>query len=72
LLDHPHYTRPESWNGRAVPAVLMSGDHAKIQTWRRTQALQRTLERRADLMHDRQWEKQDLKLLDEIRREQKK
>jgi tRNA (guanine37-N1)-methyltransferase len=72
LLDHPHYTRPESWSGRAVPAVLMSGDHAKIGAWRRTQALQRTLERRADLMQDRQWEKQDLKLLDEIRREQKK
>ena len=67
LLDHPHYTRPESWNGQTVPPVLMSGDHAKIQAWRRKQALKRTQERRADLMQGRTWNKQDLKLLDEIR-----
>ena len=67
LLDHPHYTRPESWNGQTVPPVLMSGDHAKIQAWRRKQALKRTQERRADLMQGRKWNKQDLKLLDEIR-----
>ena len=76
LLDHPHYTRPESWNGQAVPPVLMSGDHAKIQAWRRKQALERTQERRADLMQGRKWNKQDLKLLDEIgstvRQEQEK
>ena len=67
LLDHPHYTRPENWNGQTVPPVLMSGDHAKIQAWRRKQALKRTQERRADLMQGRKWNKQDLKLLDEIR-----
>ena len=67
MLDHPHYTRPESWSGQAVPPVLMSGDHAKIQAWRRKQALERTQERRADLMLGRTWNKQDLKLLDEIR-----
>ena len=50
LLDHPHYTRPEVWNGEAVPPLLMSGDHAKIETWRRKQALQRTMDRRADLL----------------------
>ena len=76
LLDHPHYTRPESWNGQVVPPVLMSGDHAKIQAWRRKQALERTQERRADLMQGRTWNKQDLKLLDEIgstvRQEQEK
>ena len=76
LLDHPHYTRPESWNGQVVPPVLMSGDHAKIQAWRRKQALKRTQERRADLMQGRTWNKQDLKLLDEIcnmvRQEQEK
>ena len=70
LLDHSHYTRPEIWNGQAVPAVLMSGDHAKIQAWRRKQALSRSLERRADLLEGRSWSKQDLKLLEEIRREQ--
>ncbi len=67
LLDHPHYTRPESWNGQVVPPVLMSGDHAKIQAWRRKQALKRTQERRADLMQGGTWNKQDLKLLGEIR-----
>ncbi len=72
LLDHPHYTRPESWNGEAVPPVLMSGDHAKIDAWRRRQALARTFERRADLLEGKSWNKQDLKLLEEIRREQKK
>ena len=72
LLDHPHYTRPENWNGKAVPPVLMSGDHAKIQAWRRKQALKRTLERRTDLMEERQWKNQDLKLLEEIRQAQKK
>jgi tRNA (guanine37-N1)-methyltransferase len=71
LLDHPHYTRPESWNGESVPAVLMSGDHARIQTWRRTQALKRTLERREDLLEGKSWSKEDLKLLVEIKREQK-
>src|SRR6185295_11801873 len=50
LLDHPHYTRPESWNGATVPPVLMSGDHAKIEMWRRKQALMRSLNRRPDLL----------------------
>lgn len=67
LLDHPHYTRPEVWNGGAVPAPLMSGDHAKIKAWRRKQALKRTTERRADLLEGKSWSKQDLQLLEEIR-----
>jgi len=50
LLDHPHYTRPEVFRGLAVPAVLLSGDHARIETWRRKKALARTRERRADLL----------------------
>ena len=70
VLDHPHYTRPESWNGVTVPAVLMSGDHAKIEAWRRKQALRRSLERRPDLLEKTALGKQDLKLLDEIKREQ--
>ncbi|MCY7387535.1 MAG: tRNA (guanosine(37)-N1)-methyltransferase TrmD [Burkholderiales bacterium] len=70
LLDHPHYTRPEVWNGVAVPATLMSGDHAKIDAWRRKEALKRTTERRADLLEGKSWGKQDLKLLDEIGQEQ--
>jgi tRNA (guanine37-N1)-methyltransferase len=49
LLDCPHYTRPEAWEGQAVPAVLLSGDHAAIRRWREEQALRRTRERRPDL-----------------------
>lgn len=49
LLDCPHYTRPEDWNGLRVPEVLMSGHHAKIDEWRRRTALLRTKERRPDL-----------------------
>jgi tRNA (guanine37-N1)-methyltransferase len=70
LLDNPHFTRPETWGGKAVPPVLMSGDHAKIEAWRRKQALRRSQERRPDLLEGRNWNKQDLKLLDEIRQEQ--
>ncbi len=49
LLDCPHYTRPEDWEGQRVPEVLVSGHHANINTWRRQIALQRTKERRPDL-----------------------
>ena len=50
-LDHPHYTRPRVFRGRSVPDVLLSGDHAAIDRWRRQKALERTLERRPDLAH---------------------
>jgi tRNA (guanine37-N1)-methyltransferase len=49
LLDHPHYTRPEEFRGHKVPAVLLSGNHAEIERWRREQAERRTRERRPDL-----------------------
>lgn len=49
LLEYPQYTRPREYRGRAVPAVLLSGDHAKIAAWRREQALLETLRRRPDL-----------------------
>ncbi len=54
LLDHPHYTRPETVEGRDVPAVLLSGDHARIARWRHQQALGRTSERRPDLLTDKE------------------
>ena len=50
LLDCPHYTRPEIFEGEAVPSVLLSGDHARIADWRAAQSLKRTLERRSDLL----------------------
>jgi tRNA (guanine37-N1)-methyltransferase len=52
LLEYPHYTRPREWEGRAIPDVLLSGDHEKIAKWRREQAEKITKERRPDL-----WEK---------------
>ncbi len=50
LLEYPHYTRPATWHGETVPAVLVSGHHANVARWRREQQLRRTLERRPDLL----------------------
>lgn len=50
LLDHPHYTRPEEFQGWRVPPVLLSGDHAAIAAWRKAEALRLTRERRPDLL----------------------
>ena len=50
LLEYPQYSRPEEWNGKKVPAVLLSGDHAKVDAWRREQTILRTMERRPDLL----------------------
>ena len=49
LLEYPHYTRPAEWQGRAVPGVLLSGDHGAVASWRQTQAEMITRERRPDL-----------------------
>jgi tRNA (guanine37-N1)-methyltransferase len=49
LLEYPHYTRPREWEGRAIPEVLLSGDHGKIAKWRRDQAEAITKARRPDL-----------------------
>jgi tRNA (guanine37-N1)-methyltransferase len=49
LLEYPHYTRPQVWQGRAVPGVLVSGDHGRIRAWRRAEAERLTRERRPDL-----------------------
>jgi tRNA (guanine37-N1)-methyltransferase len=49
LLEYPHYTRPQLWEGRAIPEVLVSGDHAKVAAWRRAEAERLTRARRPDL-----------------------
>jgi len=49
LLEYPHFTRPRIWEGRAIPEVLLSGDHARIAAWRRAEARRITCERRPDL-----------------------
>jgi tRNA (guanine37-N1)-methyltransferase len=50
MLEHPQYTRPQSYRNWRVPDVLLSGNHAQISEWRRRQSIQRTLERRPDLL----------------------
>jgi tRNA (guanine37-N1)-methyltransferase len=50
LLEYPHYTRPQIWEGRTIPEVLRSGDHAKIAAWRHARAVEDTRSRRPDLM----------------------
>ncbi|MBN1512074.1 MAG: tRNA (guanosine(37)-N1)-methyltransferase TrmD [Phycisphaerae bacterium] len=54
LLEYPQYTRPREFRGMAVPDILLSGDHGKIAAWRREQALERTRQRRPDLLEDRE------------------
>lgn len=50
LLEYPQYSRPEEWNGKKVPEILLSGDHARVDAWRREQSILRTIERRPDLL----------------------
>ncbi len=71
LLDTPHYTRPEVYEGMAVPAVLMSGNHADIVRWRRKQALGRTWQKRPDMLVDQPLSGDNQKLLDEFKAELK-
>ena len=69
LLDCPHYTRPEVYEGERVPEVLISGHHAEIERWRLKQALGRTWLRRPDLLAQRALTATEQKLLAEFRRE---
>ncbi len=66
LLDWPHYTRPEAFEGQAVPPVLLSGDHAEIARWRFRRALERTVERRPDLLATLQLTEAQRRVLDEV------
>ena len=65
LLEYPQYTRPEVWEGEAVPEVLLSGHHARIDQWRREQSLLLTRERRPDLFEKVELTKKDKKFLAE-------
>jgi tRNA (guanine37-N1)-methyltransferase len=69
LLDCPHYTRPEVYEGEQVPQVLLSGNHADIARWRLKQALGRTWQRRPDLLDERALTDEERALLDEYRKE---
>ena len=67
LLEYPQYSRPEEWMGKKVPSVLLSGHHANIEIWRREQSLQRTYERRPDLLDRAILSEKDKKFLDNLR-----
>jgi len=71
LLDYPQYTRPATFQGHEVPAVLLSGHHAAIAKWRRREALARTAARRPDLLESVTLDEDDQALLDEIRKGEK-
>ena len=72
LLDYPHYTRPEEVAGRRVPEVLLGGNHAEIERWRRQQALGRTRERRPDLLELLELDEEQQALLAEYHRQRSK
>ena len=63
LLEYPQYTRPPVWRDREVPQVLLSGNHAKINDWRRIRSILATIERRPDMLNKNQLNAEDLKLL---------
>ena len=71
LLDCPHYTRPEEIDGRSVPQVLLSGDHAKISRWRQRQALGRSFLKRPDLLEKLKLNDEQRELLDDFLKEQR-
>jgi tRNA (guanine37-N1)-methyltransferase len=64
LLEHPHYTRPPEFRGMKVPEVLLSGDHRRIERWRRRESLRATRERRPDLFARLHLSETDLRLID--------
>jgi tRNA (guanine37-N1)-methyltransferase len=67
LLEGPHYTRPAEFRGWRAPEVLLSGDHARIERWRRREALKRTLERRPDLLEGAELTKEDSEYLNKAK-----
>ena len=67
LLEYPQYTRPENYEGMVVPEVLLSGHHANILKWQRERSIERTLERRPDLLEHANLDKKDLKYLNSIK-----
>ncbi|WP_408954575.1 tRNA (guanosine(37)-N1)-methyltransferase TrmD [Natroniella sp. ANB-PHB2] len=69
ILDYPQYTRPREYRGLEVPQVLLSGDHGRIERWRRKKALENTLHRRSDLLEGVDLSVQDQELLAEIKQE---
>jgi tRNA (guanine37-N1)-methyltransferase len=71
LLEHPQYTRPETFRGLAVPSVLLSGNHAEVDRWRRRESLRRTLARRPDLLAEAALSAEDERFLARLHAERR-
>lgn len=70
VLEYPQYTRPEVWEGRAVPEVLLQGNHAAVDEWRRKKSLERTMDKRPDMFEKLELtDKKDIKLVEQIKKE---
>lgn len=67
LLEYPQYTRPEEFMGEKVPLILLSGNHPKVDQWRREQSILRTMERRPDLMESANLTKEDIKFIKKLK-----
>src|SRR5258706_977465 len=67
LLEYPHYTRPAEFRGWKTPDVLLSGDHAKLEKWRREQSLERTFKKRPDMLGKAELSKEDRKFLESFK-----
>ncbi len=72
LLEYPHYTRPPEFRGWKIPDVLLSGAHAKIDKWRREQALLRTFKRRPDMLEKAELTKEDRKFIENLKEKSEK
>ncbi|MBS3943660.1 MAG: tRNA (guanosine(37)-N1)-methyltransferase TrmD [Dethiobacter sp.] len=71
MLEYPQYTRPPEFRGLAVPAVLLSGNHAEIELWRRRRSIERTLKTRPDLLKNAELSAENYKYLEQLSRDQK-
>jgi len=70
LLDHPHYTRPRLFKGKGVPEALLSGDHSRIEAWRKKESLRNTWLKRPDLLEGLPLTPEQRKFLDEVKKEE--
>jgi tRNA (guanine37-N1)-methyltransferase len=71
LLEYPHYTRPPEFRGWQVPEVLLSGDHGRIEKWRREQALIRTFNKRPDMIEKAELSEKDRKFIEGLKQQEK-
>ena len=69
LLEYPQYTKPRVWHGREIPEILVSGNHAKIDEWKREQSLKNTLKKRPDLLKNASLTDKDIKVLNSLKEE---